>query len=94
MLTNDEYQYFKNLLLERRPKAYLISNEALANEYYNELVKEYPGARIYKGSGFQYICLGAEERKELVKELADLRAKREAEIRSMGDLIAEIQKGA
>ena len=57
MLYKDEYEYFKQELLEDTEKPYSMSNAELAQEYFAEIKKEYPTASMYSFGITQFICV-------------------------------------
>ena len=88
----EDFKYFKEEITQDPDKPFFMANEELAETFFNELEKDYPGSRIFYRDKEQVICMTSESRLELVRILERQNEKKEEGIRKNKKLIEDILK--
>lgn len=91
-MKEDEYLRFKNNLLKRKTKPYLMSYEPLAKEYFERFKEEYPGSSMHVYDIRQYICLDDRARRNLLKQIKQQKKEQEQALFDTVELIREIER--
>lgn len=95
MFYREEYEYFKKEMLEKDKQGnyFTMANEPLAEEYYEEGIKEFPNLRMYQFGFEQFFCIGDKAREKLRKLMKSNITKRESEIAELYSELEKINKG-
>jgi hypothetical protein len=88
MIDREEYEAYTQEIIAEPDRPHTFHNEQLADEFFTELVKEYPQATIYGG---KYICMNSNAIRALCEMMEQRKAKQEEELQNTERLLTEIK---
>lgn len=87
----EEYNYFRNEVLKRKTKPYVMSNVDYAKEMFNRFKLDYPHSSIYFLGIHQFICYDNKAKNNLLKMINEQKKRKEEELKEINNLISDLK---